>query len=167
MKYKCLDKLYTDSLCNIFINAISEKKVYNVFLGEQEEYRLINKDSFFTTITDMHILLEYVIYPLATNSRIDLKKIIYDVLDEAILNYEQLLPLYQIISFFYEQDLILEEFKNLPIIFSIEKYKKDIIRKVQLKKTELENYRKLGFETQINTMYEMIIGMINNSKSFK
>ena len=50
--------------------------------------------------------------------------------------------------------------------FSIEKYKYDIIDKVKQKRSELENYKAHGFDNQIKSMYEMIIGMINNSRSF-
>nr|MCR5062780.1 hypothetical protein [Treponema sp.] len=47
-----------------------------------------------------------------------------------------------------------------------EKYKDNIIDKVKQKRSELENYKAHGFDNQIKSMYEMIIGMINNSRSF-
>ena len=166
MKYKCLNQKYTYSLCKILENAISENKAYNVFLGDKEEYRLINKDSVIQTITDMHVFLEYGIYPLVAKSTFDLEKVIYEIIDEAMSDYEKLLPLYQTISLFYEQNLLLDTFKDLPLVISIDKYKPDIIKKVQLKKTDLEKYKGFGFDSQINSMYEMIIGMMNNSKSF-
>ncbi|MBO5141940.1 MAG: hypothetical protein J6C46_02895 [Clostridia bacterium] len=166
MEYKCFDKKYTASLCKILETSISENNVYNVFLGEKEEYRLINKDSFITSITDMRVFLEYGVYPLVAKSTFDLEKVIYEIIDVAMSKYEKLLPLYQTISLFYEQDLLLDTYEDLPLVISIDKYKTDIIEKVQLKKIDLENYKGLGFDSQINSMYEMIIGMINNSKSF-
>lgn len=164
-KYKCLDNKYTNSIYKTLLKAIAENKVYNVFIGDTDEYRLICKESFMPTITDMNVFLEYAVYPLAHNSDLNINQIVFDVLDETMNNYCQLLPLYQIVSFFYEQDLLSDTYEDLPSFFPVEKYKDDIIDKVKQKRSELENYKAHGFDNQIKSMYEMIIGMINNSRS--
>lgn len=142
-------------MSSLFLKMLDEGNAYEAFLGKESEFRFTCKDSFLMSVTDNWVLLNYCIYPLFLKNRTDIEKIIYGIFDRL---YDEIVDVYlihQTLSFIFEQELLKEDFTNLPVIFDLEKYVPRIAELMNQNETILKD-----FEIDGINMYEPMKNML-------
>lgn len=142
-------------MSSLFSKMLDEGNAYEAFLGKEAEFRFTCKDSFLMSVTDNWVLLNYCIYPLSLKNRTDIEKIIYGIFDRL---YDEIVDVYlihQTLSFIFEQELLKEDFTNLPVIFDLEKYVPRIAELMNQNETILKD-----FEIDGINMYEPMKNML-------
>lgn len=117
-------ELKTDTEWDIlrYKKAIENHRELEAFVGVDHEYRIGHRDSYYQDITDVHILLEYCLYPIYVGGDIDIPDRILDILKE-LASSQDIIHLYQVVSFIKYQEDLLEEYDALPFIINV----KDIL----------------------------------------
>ena len=77
-------RLKTDTEWDVirYKKAIENYRELDAFLGTDAEYRIGHRDSYYQDITDVHILLEYSLYPIYVEGDFDIPDRISDILKE-------------------------------------------------------------------------------------
>ena len=99
--------------------AIENHREIDVFLGIDPEYRIGHRDSYYQDITDTHVLIEYSLYPIYVEGDFDIPDRTFNILKE-LASSQDIIHLYQVVSFIKKQEDLLEEYDSLPFIIDAE-----------------------------------------------
>ena len=150
-------KLKTDTEWDImrYKKAIENHREIDAFLGINPEYRIGHRDSYYQDITDTHILIEYSLYPIYVEGDFDIPDRIFDILKE-LASSQDIIHLYQVVSFIKKQEDLLEEYDTLPFIVDVENIVPIVLESIY----NLSNEKKVDY-------YRNICNLIDSMALFK
>ena len=150
-------KLKTDTEWDImrYKKAIENHREIDAFLGINPEYRIGHRDSYYQDITDTHILIEYSLYPIYVEGDFDIPDRIFDILKE-LASSQDIIHLYQVVSFIKKQEDLLEEYDSLPFIIDAEAIVPIVLDSIY----NLPNEKKVNY-------YRNICNLIDSMELFK
>ena len=135
--------------------AIENHREIDAFLGIDPEYRIGHRDSYYQDITDTHILIEYSLYPIYVEGDFDIPDRIFDILKE-LASSQDIIHLYQVVSFIKKQEDLLEEYDSLPFIIDAEAIVPIVLDSIYT----LPNEKKVNY-------YRNICNLIDSMELFK
>ena len=150
-------RLKTDTEWDVirYKKAIENHRELDAFLGIEPEYRIGHRDSYYQDITDVHILLEYSLYPIYLEGDFDIPDRILDILKE-LASRQDIIHLYQVVSFIKYQEDLLEEYDALPFIIDVENIVPIVLESIY----NLPNEKKVDY-------YRNICSLIDSMELFK
>lgn len=150
-------RLKTDTEWDVmrYKKAIENHKELDAFLGIDPEYRIGHRDSYYQDITDTHILIEYSLYPIYVEGDFDIPNRTFNILKE-LASSQDIIHLYQVVSFIKKQEDLLEEYVTLPFIIDVESIVPIVLESIY----NLSNEKKVDY-------YRNICNLIDSMALFK
>ena len=137
------------------MGSVQNHREIDAFLGIDPEYRIGHRDSYYQDITDTHILIEYSLYPIYVEGDFDIPDRIFDILKE-LASSQDIIHLYQVVSFIKKQEDLLEEYDSLPFIIDAEAIVPIVLDSIYT----LPNEKKVNY-------YRNICNLIDSMELFK
>lgn len=135
--------------------AIENHREIDAFLGIDPEYRIGHRDSYYQDITDTHVLIEYSLYPIYVEGDFDIPDRTFNILKE-LASSQDIIHLYQVVSFIKKQEDLLEEYDSLPFIIDAEAIVPIVLDSIY----NLPNEKKVNY-------YRNICNLIDSMELFK
>ena len=135
--------------------AIENHREIDAFLGIDPEYRIGHRDSYYQDITDTHVLIEYSLYPIYVEGDFDIPDRTFNILKE-LASSQDIIHLYQVVSFIKKQEDLLEEYDSLPFIIDVEAIVPIVLDSIY----NLPNEKKVNY-------YRNICNLIDSMELFK
>lgn len=165
MAYKKPNQAMIDRYLVIFQKAEANGKLRECFVGEDKEYRINNRDSYISSVTDPEVLLEFVLYPLYVDGNISVKGRLLNILLEFVQSNKPL-EYYQAFSFLCGEMMLSKVYGEIPFELFDESIARVMMDRLSEMADKLKQYKDGDFGKYKNTMYDMVCEIINSSKLF-
>ena len=165
MGYKKPNANMIDEYMKPYLKAKEQNNIQRCFLGEDKKFRINNKDSYIKNLTDPTVLLEYVIYPLYLDGDTTVKEELIDtILQFADSTYP--IEFYHASSFLCGEEMLLKLYKELPFVVFDKTIAKRMSGRLEEMRLPMQNYKEGDFGKYMNTMYDIVQGIISASPLF-
>ena len=166
MKYELPNKENCPGYVERYLKALENNEEKFCFIGDKSEYRIRNRDSQLTTLTDVYYLLKDCIYPLYLNGDKEIGDRIRNIMFE-ILKGEEPDAIFQVAEFISAQDFLGSHNDELPLIIKVDDIVPLALKRIDELSEKLRNYKEGEIAQYAGNMYEMLERVIGNSKSFQ
>lgn len=103
----------------LFNKTLDKETLTHYFVGQDKKYRLNNRESLMSDISDTEFILEYCLYPVFLQGKTDIK----DLTQETLLNMSTSndpIQIYQALLFLNSQNMLLQYYEAVPFIIEQE-----------------------------------------------
>ncbi|MGT2887189.1 NAD glycohydrolase inhibitor [Streptococcus didelphis] len=141
----------------IFQKELPLKDLIKFFIGTDKDYRITSRDSYMGDISDPEVILEYGIYPVFVQGKVQVK----DKLEKALLEMSkshQALALYQVVQFLNGENMLLNYYESLPFYLNREEILSNI--KIAMAnehiRQDMKEYKSGEFAHYKDSMLDMV-----------
>ncbi|KPJ22778.1 NAD glycohydrolase toxin immunity factor [Streptococcus phocae] len=146
-----------DEYKQLFNQDLQPSELVPYFIGDTEFYRINNRDSFMSDISDAEVILEYGIYPAFLNGKTQIKENVEKALVEMSLS-KQPLCVYQAVQFLNAENMLRQYYETVP--FTLEQ--KEILANIKASlqtdemKNDMTHYKVGEFANYQDSMLDMV-----------
>lgn len=163
--YKKPNQLMLNHYTERYQRARDDGELLKCVIGNDSEYRINSRDSYYANISDPEIILEYVLYPQYVDGDIGVEIEIKRVLEQLAMS-ENALCYFQAFSFVSAEMMMKKYFGEIP--FSVVSGELIAILKNRLASMsdKLQTYNEGDFGSYQNTMFDTVQTIIETCDMF-
>ncbi|MBP2621640.1 NAD glycohydrolase toxin immunity factor [Streptococcus panodentis] len=153
--YELVEPKYYKNFVKHYRRVMEEGKEAEAFLGVEAEYRFRQRDSYEVDTTDIHVLIEYCLFPLYNEGDTNIVIRTFEILRDFSLSTD-LVKLDKVMSFVSDQEWFLKHYTDLPFVIDVDRIVPNIIEsllKVSEEQKHTELYKRLCNALDHNPLY--------------
>lgn len=154
-----------DHFTERFQKAKEEGMLVKCLVGKDSEYRINNHDSYYSSISDPEVILEFVVYPQFVDGNKSVENEIKEVIEQLALS-EDVIFYFQAFSFVSAEMMMKKYFGEIPC--SVVSDELIVILKSRLASMsdKLQTYNEGEFGMYQNTMFDTVQSIIETCDVF-
>ncbi|MCM1494869.1 MAG: NAD glycohydrolase inhibitor [Bacteroides sp.] len=145
-----------------YLEARKNGQAKQCFIGRERQYRMTERDSYYTDISDMNVVLLYCIYPLHVNGHTEIREEVQEIIKE-MAESRDVLQIYQVFSLIVSQEIKKDIYSNLPVEIDFS----EVLDTLFAKRVELEEEMKAYKLDGVNSVWKRINDICKGSKTIQ
>lgn len=163
--YKKPNQKVIDQYFRLYEKAKENNDIKACYLGVDKQFRIINRDSYISTVTDPEVMLEYVLYPQYYDGDIKIRAEALDVMISFVQS-DNAIELYQAFNFLSAERMMNKFFGEIPFTIFDKNLAKVMKEKVVKIKNSLISFKDGDFGKYKTSMYDVIQSIMKSSNLF-
>lgn len=166
MEFKFIDTEISLKYQDIYLKARKKRKEKLCFTGKDKKYRFTLRDSYFDTITDTDVLLQYCLYPLYMKGYTEIKDEVQAIVKEMASSIN-VIEIYQVFSLIMSQEIKESTYSNIPFKIDFKEIIEKLLNRKNQLKVDMQNYKDNGFDRFGQSIWNYIETICENSTVIK